>query len=118
MTLTDLAAIWGPFKDGFEASMGLSPDAVHIHAGMALMLFFAWITRRPLHDWRPWLMVLGVELANEIIDLNQKAGSLESNWPASRHDIVNTMLLPTLLVLYYGLRQWRQVRQAREQPAE
>src|SRR3546814_2223282 len=72
-----------------------------------LLFFFAWVTRRPLHDWRPWLMVFAVELANEIIDLNQEFGSIERNWNASRHDLINTMFIPTPLVQYYGALRLR-----------
>ena len=117
-TLTAIADHWGPIKTGIEHSLGLSSDAMHIHAGVALLLFFAWVTRRPLHDWRPWLMLLAVEVANEIIDMNQRAGSLERNWDASRHDLINTMFLPTLLVLYYAWRRWRQRSDPIGTPAE
>src|SRR3546814_13185188 len=86
MILAKLASVWGPMKTGFEKSVGLSADAIHVHVGVMLLFFFAWVTRRPLHDWRPWLMVFAVELANEIIDLNQEFGSIERNWNASRHD--------------------------------
>ena len=110
MILTAIADLWGPIKTGIEDGLGLSSDAMHIHMGVALLLLFAWVTRRPLHDWRPWLMLLVVEVANEIIDMNQRAGSLERNWAASRHDLINTMFLPTLLVLYYGFRHWRSLR--------
>src|SRR3546814_1166299 len=69
MILAKLASVWGPLKTGFEKSVGLSADAIHVHVGVMLLFFFAWVTRRPLHDWRTWLMVFAVELANEIIDL-------------------------------------------------
>src|SRR3546814_20604470 len=94
-----LACVWWPLKTGFEKSVGLSADAIQVHVGVMLLFFFAWVTRRPLHDWRPWLIVFAVELANEIIDLNQECGSIERNWNASRHDLINTMFIPTLLVL-------------------
>lgn len=122
MVLTEVASIWGPIKIDFEKALGLSPDALHIHAGVLLLLVFAWAMRRPLHDWRPWLALFFVEFANEIIDMNQQAGSVESNWPASRHDIINTMVVPTILLFYYRLRRRRQrlamVRQAARVPAE
>src|SRR3546814_10345144 len=75
MILAKLASVWGPLKTGFEKSVGLSADAIHVHVGVMLLIFFAWVTRRPLHEWRSWLMVFAVELANEIIDLNQEFGS-------------------------------------------
>jgi hypothetical protein len=122
MILTAIADLWGPIKTGIEDSLGLSSDAMHIHVGVTLLLFFAWVTRRPLHDWRPWLMLLAVEAANEIIDMNQRAGSLERNWASSRHDLLNTMFLPTLLLLYYAWRRWRRrsgaIGAVAETPAE
>lgn len=122
MVLTKVAAVWGPIKIDFEQALGLSPDALHIHAGVLLLLLFSWAMRRPLHDWRPWLALFLVECANEVIDMNQMAGSVESNWPASRHDIVNTMVIPTMLLLYYRLRRRRQrlamIRHAARVPAE
>lgn len=122
MVLTEVASIWGPIKIDFEKALGLSPDALHIHAGVLLLLIFVWAMRRPLHDWRPWLALFCVEFANEIIDMNQQAGSVESNWPASRHDLINTMVVPTLLLVYYRLRRRRQrsamIRHAARVPAE
>lgn len=122
MTLTQVAAIWGPIKIDFEKTLGLSPDALHIHAGVLLLLLFSWAMRRSLADWRPWLALLSVEMLNEVIDLNQQAGSIESNWPASRHDLLNTMAVPTMLLLYYRLRRWRErtamARRAARVPAE
>lgn len=108
MVLTEVASVWGPIKIDFEKALGLSPDALHIHAGVLLLLLFAWAMRRPLHDWRPWLALFAIEFANEIIDMNQLAGSVESNWPASRHDLINTMVVPTILLVYYRLRRRRQ----------
>ena len=114
MTLTELAMIWGPIKFDFEKAFGLSPDALHIHAGMLLLLLFALIMRRPLHDWRPWTALCFVELANEIVNLNQAGGSIEANFAASAHDLVNTMAIPTLLLIYY---RWRRKRQRASYPA-
>ena len=122
MILSEIATIWGPIKQAFEKSIHLSPDAVHIHVGVGLLFFFALIFRRPLHDWRPWMAVFLVEGINEIIDLNQKFGSTENNAVESLHDLVNTLFLPTLLVLYYRYRHRRELaameRRAQQQPAE
>jgi hypothetical protein len=106
LRLTRIAVLWGDWKQWVEAWLQLSPDALHIHAGIILWLLFALVTRRSLEHPLPWLLLLGVELANEAIDLNQPAGSIESNWPASRHDILNTMAMPTLLLLSLGARRW------------
>src|SRR3546814_17597341 len=94
MILAKLASVWGPLKTGFEKSVGLSADAIHVHVGVMLLFFFAWVTRRPLHDWRPWLMVFAVELANEIIALNPELGSIERNWHAHRQYLYNNLFTP------------------------
>src|SRR3546814_5032740 len=101
MILAKLASVWGPLKTGFEKSVGLSADAIHVHVGVMLLFFFAWVARRPLHDWRPWLMVFAVELANEIIDLNQEFGSIERNWNARSEE--HTSALQSLMRISYAV---------------
>jgi len=104
MTMVKLAVLWGGWKTAIETWLGLSADAVHIHVGVLLYLFFAMVTRRRMYHVWPWLFTLVVELGNEYIDLNQPMGSVEANWPASQHDILNTMFLPTVLLVGLRLR--------------
>jgi hypothetical protein len=104
MTLTDVAIAWGGCKTAVELFLGLSADAMHVHVSILLLLFYALVTRRRLYHPVPWLLVLLTELINEMIDLNQPTGSIESNWPASQHDILNTMFLPTVLIVLLRLR--------------
>lgn len=121
MILTQIAEGWGPFKRALETSLGISSDAMHVLVGMLLLLGFTWITRRPLHDWRPWLMVFSMELVNEFIDLHQRGGSFERNLTVSARDLVMTMFLPTLLLLYHRFRHWRRpdvIGTPAETPAE
>ncbi len=102
--LEKIAIKWGGWKSAAEQFFGLSPDAMHVHVSILLLLFFALVTRRRLYNPLPWVLLLVVELTNEFIDMNQPWGSVESNWPASRHDILNTMFLPTVLIL---VLRWR-----------
>lgn len=104
MTLTDVAIVWGGWKAASERFLGLSSDALHVHVSILLLVFYALATRRRLYHFLPWALVLVTECCNEIIDMNQPYGSVESNWPASRHDIFNTMFLPTVIIL---LLRWR-----------
>lgn len=104
MTMSQISVVWGGWKMAIETFLGLSADAVHVHVGVLLFIFFALITRKRVYHWMPWFLVLLVEGVNEFIDMNQPVGSPESNWPDSRHDILNTMFLPTVLVL---LLRWR-----------
>ena len=102
--LKEIAIVWGGWKNAIEQFFGLSPDAMHVHVSVLLLLFFALITRRRLYHPLPWFMLLLVDCMNEIIDMNQPFGSVESNWPASRHDLLNTMFLPTVLII---VLRWR-----------
>lgn len=103
--LANVAVHWGDTKTQIEHFLGISPDAVHVHVGMLLYMGWALVLRAYLHDWRPWLATLAVECVNEWIDLNQPVGSVEANWPASQHDILNTMFLPTVLFSLSNLRR-------------
>ena len=97
--LTELSALWGGFKQDFGTLLGLTPDALHVHVGVALMVVCTMILRTSYRNWRPWGIVLFIECVNEALDLMQPTGSVESNWPASQHDIINTMVAPTLILL-------------------
>ena len=102
--LTPVAVIWGQWKTAIETFLGLSADAMHVQVGVLLLIFFAVVTKKRTYHWLPWLLVLLVECINELIDMSQPAGSIESNWAASQHDILNTMFLPTVLIL---MLRWR-----------
>ncbi len=104
MFMTKVAIIWGGYKTAIETFLGLSADAVHVQVGVLLLIFFAVLTRKRLYHWLPWCLVLLIECINEFIDMCQPSGSVESNWPASQHDILNTMFLPTVLIL---MLRWR-----------
>jgi hypothetical protein len=97
--LKALPVWWGDHKIALERWLGLTSDAVHIHVGVLLYLGWSLLLRAKAGDWRPWALTLVIEAANECIDLFQPVGSIEANWPASRHDLLNTMALPSLLFL-------------------
>lgn len=79
---------------------GLAKDALHIYVALAIFLgsclIFGWKTRQ----WRPWLLALFAAILGEVWDIQgnlEKAQELKlwGNW----HDLWNTMLVPTVLVL-------------------
>jgi hypothetical protein len=104
MPLTGVAMKWGGVKLAAERFFGLTADAMHVHVSILLLLFFALVTRRRLYHPMPWCLLLLTELVNEFIDLNQPSGSVENNLPASVHDMLNTMFLPTVLIVALRLR--------------
>jgi hypothetical protein len=109
MTLEHVAEIWGGWKHEVELFVGLSPDAMHVHVGVVLLLVVALVTHRRMDHWAPWLIVLMIECCNEFIDLNQSEGSIENNWPASQHDMINTMVLPTAIMIYARIKRFEKV---------
>jgi hypothetical protein len=92
---------WWEIKQFVEAFTGLHMDALHVHGGVLGLILAALVLRRPLASPWPWLVVLAATLANEWFDLTYEI------WPDRRmqydeavRDIWNTMLLPTVLLLF------------------
>jgi len=97
-----LGADWFTVKTALEHAIGFADDALHVLVGVVLQLLAAMVLRVPIARWRPWLVVLALELLNEWNDLRIDL------WPhADRSaqlgeglkDILLTMALPTLLLL-------------------
>lgn len=91
---------WVETKHFIERSVSLSPDALHVIAGVMMQVAAALLLRKPLTSWWPWLVVLVFTSSNEIIDL------WFERWPSSGmqlgegfKDLLLTMLLPTMLLL-------------------
>jgi hypothetical protein len=91
---------WHHLKEWAEHASGLNMDALHVYAGCFLQLGSALIMRRSLRSLWPWLVVLGVEFANEVNDYNYEVWPDRSIQLAEGvRDMWNTMALPTLLLL-------------------
>ncbi len=82
------------------ARMPLEKDALHIYAALIIQVVAAKLSRRSLGHWLPWLTVLGFELVNEAIDILRGGEPRLMPWQvvSGAHDIVNTMILPTILM--------------------
>ena len=78
----------------------LAKDALHIHVALILFLGSAALFRWPEASWRPWLLVAAAAVAGEVWDLRD---SLVYGTPivlaANLHDIWNTLLWPSVLLL-------------------
>lgn len=90
---------WIELKFWIERAVGLDKDALHIYAAFLIQVAAALLLRRSLGAKLPWSCVLAAVLINEALDLHAEV------WPdhwqqyrASIHDIINTMVLPTLLL--------------------
>lgn len=88
-------------------STHLAKDALHVYAGLFVLLAAAALLRWPLRSPRPWLAVLLVALAGEAWDIADTLGvgaplRLADNW----HDVWNTLFWPTAIML---LARWTPV---------
>ncbi len=91
---------FGEFKVILSTFAGLERDALHIHG--ALLLYFVSMTifRKSPRSRIPWLIVLGIELANEAYDLTLPyGGDTGLKQLETLKDFWNTMLWPTALLL-------------------
>ena len=90
---------WEQIKAALSAATGLERDALHIYAAILIQLAVAAVTRRTVASPLPWLVVFILAVGNEGIDIHGD-GLVEPWEPAAGlHDIVNTMILPSLILL-------------------
>ena len=100
----DVLRPWAAHGAQLKLKLGLvsnlSPDALHIDIGLGVLCLAALVLRRsPVSLW-PWLVLLVLECGNELADLMLDGmGTTEATVGAGLHDLVNTMLAPTVLVL-------------------
>jgi hypothetical protein len=90
---------WEAIKQAVAAWTELERDALHIYAAVIIQIGSAALLRRTLASPWPWLAVLAFALTNEWLDAHRD--DLVEAWEkeAALHDLWNTMLLPTLLLL-------------------
>lgn len=118
-------SIWDWTYDKVRISelTGLPDDALHIHAGLLILVLAALAFRRWPWHWSAWLVVLIAETANELYDLFQPYYPAdEGNIRASLHDLWLTMAWPTIILIIFPLfaRLWtrRPGGSAQERPRE
>ncbi len=93
---------WLAIKLQMTQVAALERDALHIYAAVFIQSAVALMLRRPLSNPLPWLAVLIAEIVNEWADLSFElwpGGDRDRQWTESAHDLVNTMLLPTALLI-------------------
>ena len=86
---------------GLAADLSVEKDALHIYAAFAVQAGAAALLRTSLARWLPWFVVLAVELANEWMDVwfGEEAHIQQWQLDGARHDLINTMILPTVILL-------------------
>jgi len=91
---------WISFKY-LVGHLSVSKDALHIYVALIIQITTALMVRRSLSSFLPWTAVLFIELINEAFDLLFEKEPYIHRWQieGSIHDLVNTMAIPTLLML-------------------
>jgi hypothetical protein len=80
--------------------LGLSKDAIHIYVGVVCLLVSVLVFRLPLSSWKALILGLIVAAIMESLDLRDDLASFgHFRWAASLKDLVNTNLIPLLIVL-------------------
>ena len=87
------------FKLGWLAVLPLTKDAIHIYIGFLCLLVALILFRRSLSSYTALSPGLVVSLALEVFDLRDGY-----DWLASLKDVINTNLMPFVLVL---LARWK-----------
>ena len=77
----------------------ISKDAAHVYVGMACLLFTLLVFRAPLRSYRALIPGIVAAVVMEVFDLRDDRASLgRFRWEASLKDLVNTNLLPFVVV--------------------
>lgn len=87
------------FKLGWLAVLPLTKDAIHIYIGFLCLLLALILFRRKLSSFQALIPGLIVSVIMEVFDLRDGY-----DWFASAKDLVNTNLIPFVLVL---LARWQ-----------
>lgn len=109
-----VATDWHGAKVVIEQSAGFSHDAIHVLVGGIGPLVVAFVTRRTVASWLPWLVMLALILFNETVDL------WVEHWPDPMlqyadglKDVLLTMALPSVLLVTARLSPQIYLRKAR-----
>lgn len=91
---------WQDTKTALVDHAHLERDALHVYAALMIFLGACWLFRWKATSIKPWLLVLLIQTMNELFDM---WGSYEDDgviwiW-GNIKDMINTMILPTLLIL-------------------
>lgn len=87
------------FKLKVLDAIPVSKDAAHIYVGMGCLLLALLVLRLPLRAYRALIPGIIAALAMEVFDLRDDMASVgRFRWAASLKDVINTNLLPFILV--------------------
>ena len=103
MTLAALAAKTSEYqllKLRVLDAIPIAKDAAHIYVGVACLLLAVIVFRLPLRSFRALIPGLIATIVMEAFDLRDNVADFgERRWGASLRDVVNTNLIPLVLVV-------------------
>jgi hypothetical protein len=101
-------------KGRLEQSIPFDSGWLHLMAGPLIFVAAAFLLRKPLSSWWPWLVVLFFEGLNEILDLTLGSWA-PREFALNATDVLLTMALPTaVLAIARGLEIRRESAEAQE----
>jgi hypothetical protein len=81
-------------------NLGLARDALHIHVALIVFVGSCLLFKWKAGHWKPWIAVLVAALFGEAWDLRDSlVHHTRVDLRGDVHDIWNTMLVPTVLML-------------------
>lgn len=102
---TGMRSPYQQLKNQVLSVLGFSKDAVHIYIGVGCFLLSILVLRVPPSAYRTLALGLLVSLAMEALDLRDNVRYRETTRAlASLHDLLNTNLVPFLIVVALRLR--------------
>lgn len=94
------SSVYQSYKSVILEILHLSKDAIHIHVGLIVFSLAVFLWRQGRLDYLSLLPVFIVAGAMEFLDLRDDFVSLGyMRWSASAHDLINTVLWPTIAVI-------------------
>lgn len=100
--------MWGLLKDTMQETTGLTRDALHIHIGLLIMVGAAWFLGFTRWLILAWLLVVAAALGNELLDARAAlVRDLRPDISDAVTDIFNTVIWPTVFLVFAKLRHWR-----------
>ncbi len=113
--VTGAMTSWYETKMFIEHASVVSSDALHVLLGALLWIAVAMVLRKNLSALIPWILLLGLTLCNEFVDLwIERWPDLAMQYGESAKDVLLTMTLPTVLLVLVRIRpRLFEVRRAR-----
>ena len=110
---TEISPVYDAFKTDLTDLFGITRDALHVHVGLALFFVAVVLLRKSPASLVPWLCVLGVEVANELKDMFHFGRTMiYFDLGDSPKDLVNTMIWPTVLLVWFRIAEHRKRKPA------